>query len=103
MTNQNLVEAFERAGWTIREGLSGVIVGEAGRGRYAIRAAERLLGDETVFEMRDEELNMKAYARKVPTPERAATLLKEYGVPAEISDVTPGKVPMVPPEAEEAR
>ena len=36
---------------------------------------------------------MKAYARKVPTPERAA----------EISDVTPGKVPMVPPEAEEVR
>jgi hypothetical protein len=43
---------------------------------------------------------MKAYARKVPTPERAAALLREYGVPAEVSDVTPGKVPMVPPEAE---
>ena len=103
MTNQNPAEAFERAGWTIREGLSGEIVGEAGRGRYAIQAAERLLGNETVFEMRDEELNMKAYARKVPTPERATTLLREYGVPAEISDVTPGKVPMVPPEAEEVR
>ncbi len=103
MTNQNPAEAFERAGWSIREGLSGEIVGEVGRGRYAIRAAERLLGDETVFEMHDEELNMKAYARKVPTPERAATLLREYGVPAEISDVTPGKVPMVPPEAEESR
>ncbi len=103
MTNQKPAEAFERAGWTIREGLSGEIVGEAGRGRYAIQADKRLLGDETVFEMRDEELNMKAYARKVPTPERAATLLREYGVPAEISDVTPGKVPMVPPEAEEVR
>ncbi len=103
MTNQNPAEAFERVGWTIQEGLSGEIVGEAGRGRYVIRAAERLLGDETVFEMRDEELNMKAYVRKVPTPDRAATLLREYGVPAEISDVTPGKVPMVPPEAEEVR
>ena len=103
MTNQNPEEAFERAGWTIREGHPEEIVGEAGKGRYAIRAAERLLGDEAVFEMRDEELNMKAYARKVPTPERAATLLKEYGAPAEISDVTPGKVPMVPPGAEEAR
>ena len=103
MTNQNPATAFERVGWTIQEGLSGEIFGEAGRGRYAIRAAERLLGDETVFEMRDEELNMKAYVRKVPTPERAAKLLREYGVPAEISDVTPGKVPMVPPEAEEVR
>jgi hypothetical protein len=103
MINQNPAEVFERAGWTIREGLSEEIVGEAGSGRYAIRPAERLLGDETVFELRDEELNMKAYARKVPTPERAATLLREYGVPAEISDVTPGKVPMVPPEAEEVR
>ena len=101
MTNQNPAEAFEKAGWTIREGLSEEIVGEGGRGRYAIRPAERLLGDETVFEMSDEELNLKAYARKVPTPERAAELLREYGVPAEISDVTPGKVPMVPPEAEE--
>ncbi len=101
MPNQNPAEVFEAAGWTIREGHPEEIVGEAGRGRYAIRPAERLLGDETVFEMRDEELNMKAYARKVPTPERAATLLREYGVPAEISDVTPGKVPMVPPEAEE--
>jgi len=103
MTNQNPAEAFERAGWTIQEGLTGEILGKGGRGRYAIRPAERLLGDETVLEMRDEELNMKAYARKVPTPERAAKLLKEYGLPAAISDVTPGKVPMVPPEPEEIR
>ena len=46
---------------------------------------------------------MKAYARRVPTPERTAELLDRYGVPAGISDVTPGKVPMVPPEAEEDR
>ena len=103
MTDQEPAEVFERAGWTIREDPSGEILGEAGRGRYAIGADERLLGDETVFELLDEELNMKAFARKVPTPERAATLLREYGVPAEISDVTPGKVPMVPPEAEEDR
>jgi hypothetical protein len=103
MTNQNPAEVFERAGWTIREGHPEEIVGEAGRGRYAIRADEKLLGDETVFELLDEELKMKAYARKVPTPERAATLLREYGVPTEVSDVTPGKVSMVPPEAEEDR
>jgi hypothetical protein len=103
MTNQERVEVFEEAGWTIRESSTGEILGEAGRGKYAIRADEKLLGDETVFELLDEELNMKAYARKVPTPERAATLLREYGVPAEVSDVTPGKVPMVPPEAEEDR
>jgi hypothetical protein len=43
---------------------------------------------------------MKVYAREVPTPKRAEALLEEYGVPAEVSDVTPGKVPMVPPDAE---
>ena len=104
MTNEKPAEAFEKAGWTIREGGipgQGELVAEAGR--YAIRSDERLLGDETVFELRDKELNMKAFARKLPTPERAAELLKEYGVPAEISDATPGKVPMVPPEAEEDR
>ena len=99
MTNAEVKEAFERAGWAIREVSSGEFVGEAGR--YAIRTDEEILGDETVYELRDEELDMKTYARRVPTPERAAELLDRYGVPAGISDVTPGKVPMVPPEAEE--
>ena len=101
MPDAEVKEAFERAGWAIREESSGEFVGEAGR--YAIRTDEKLLGDETVFELRDEELDMKAYARRVPTPERAEELLNRYGVPAEISDVTPGKVPMVHPEAEEDR
>ena len=99
MTDAVVKEAFKKAGWTTREVSSGEIIGEAGR--YAIRTDEKVLGDETVFELRDEELDMKAYARRVPTPERAAELLDEYGVPAGISEVTPGKVPMVPPEAEE--
>ncbi len=99
MPDAEVKEAFERAGWRIREVSSEELVGEADR--YAIRADEEVLGDETVFELRDEELDMKAYARRVPTPERAAELLDRYGVPAGISEVTPGKVPMVPPEAEE--
>jgi hypothetical protein len=99
MTDAEVKETFKRAGWAIREVPSGEVVGEAGR--YAIRTDEEVLGDETVFELRDEELDMKAYAHHVPTPERAAELLDRYGVPAGMSDVTPGKVPMVPPEAEE--
>ncbi len=99
MSDAEMREAFESAGWAIREVSSEEFVGEAGR--YAIRVDEKVLGDETVFELRDEELDMKAYARRVPTPQRAAELLDEYGVPVGISEVTPGKVPMVPPEAEE--
>ena len=95
-------QSFEAAGWAIRErhplGEEGA-VGEAGR--YAIRTTEKILGTETVFELYDEELNMKVYARKVPSPGRAAELIEEYGAPAEISDVTPGKGPIVPPETEE--
>jgi hypothetical protein len=98
MSDAGVKEAFERAGWAIREVSSGEFVG--GAGRYAIRTDEEVVGDETVFELRDEQLDMKAYARRVPTPERAAELLDRYGVPAGISEVTPGKVPMVPPEAE---
>jgi hypothetical protein len=98
MSDAGVKQAFERAGWAIQEVSSGEVVGEAGK--YAIRTDEEVLGDETVFELRDEELDMKAYARRVPTPERAAELLDRYGVPVRISDVTPGKVPMVPPEAE---
>ena len=99
MTGAEAKETVERAGWAIRDVSPGEFVGEAGR--YAIRTDEKVLGDETVFELRDEELDMKAYARRVPTPQRAADLLERYGVPAGISEVTPGKVPMVPPEAEE--
>jgi hypothetical protein len=51
MTNQERAEVFEEAGWTIQESPSGEIFGEAGRGRYAIRADEKLLGDEIVFEL----------------------------------------------------
>jgi hypothetical protein len=97
-------QSFEAAGWAIREKhppWEEGAVGEAGR--YVIRTTEKLVGDETVYELQDEELNMKVYARKVPSPERAAELIEEYGAPAEISDVTPGKVPMVPPGTEEDR
>ncbi len=104
MTDRGATQIFEAAGWTIRgkhtPGEEGT-VGESGR--YAIRTTEKLLGTETVFELNDEELNMKVYARKVPSPGRAAELIEEYGAPAEISDVTPGKVPMVPPGTEEDR
>jgi hypothetical protein len=65
MTDAEVREAFERAGWAIREVSSGEFVGEAVR--YAIRPDEEVLGDETVYELRDEELEMKAYARRVPT------------------------------------
>ncbi len=99
MTDAEVRDAFKRTGWAIREVSSGEFVGEAGR--YTIRTDEEVLGDETVFELRDEELDMKAYAHRVPTPERTAELLDRYGVPAGMSEVTPGKVPMVPPEAEE--
>ncbi len=104
MTDREAAEAFEAAGWAIREehppGEAGTI---GAAGRYAIRTTEKILGTETVFELHDEELNMKVYARKVPSPGRAAELIEEYGAPAELSDVTPGKVPMVPPGAEEDR
>ncbi|MGI8912152.1 MAG: hypothetical protein ACR2JR_16620 [Rubrobacteraceae bacterium] len=100
MTGEGIAEVFERAGWEVQEeGDSAEVVG--GAGRYEIRPDEKVLGHETVFELSDEKLSMKAYARKVPTPERAAELLDHYGVPSGMSDATPGKVPMVPPGAEE--
>jgi hypothetical protein len=104
MTDREAAQSFEAAGWSIREKhppREEGIVGQAGR--YAIRTTEKLVGDETVYELHDEELEMKVYARNVPSPGRVAELIEEYGAPAEISDMTPGKVPMVPPEAEEDR
>jgi hypothetical protein len=94
-------QSFEAAGWAIREKHPSSPEGAVGEsGRYAIRTTEKLLGTQTVFELHDKELNMKVYAREVPSPRRAAELIEEYGAPAEISDMTPGKVPMVPPGTE---
>ena len=42
MTDAEVKEAFERAGWTIREVSSEELVGEADR--YAIRTDEEVLG-----------------------------------------------------------
>ena len=42
MTDAEVKEALERAGWAIREGSAGEVVGEVGR--YAIRADEEVLG-----------------------------------------------------------
>lgn len=101
MPRESAAEAFERAGWKVREeGDPAEVVAEAGR--YEIRPDEKVLGHETVFELTDKELSMKVYARKVPTPDRAAELLNRYGVPESMSEVTPGKVPMAPPGSEEA-
>ncbi len=98
---RGVAEAISEAGWAVRELPSGDVVGRSGR--LVIRPDEKLLGDETVFELLDEELNMKAYGRLIPTPELAAELIDEYGSPAEIADAAPGKVPMVPPHAEGSR
>lgn len=102
MTGEGVARIFEGAGREVRE--EGGSAEMAGAGRCEIRSDEKLLGYETVFELRDEELSMKAYTRKVPTPQRAAELLDRYKVSYGRSDATPDKVPMVPmvpPGAEE--
>jgi hypothetical protein len=96
MDDARAAKAFEEAGWATRD--EDTTIGEYGR--YAIRPDTRVIGDETVFELRDRELGMKVFARRVPPPERAAALLERYGAPEEISDLAPGKVPMAPPGAE---
>lgn len=102
MTGEEITGRFESAGWAVREesvsSREGVV---ADAGKYSIRSDEKLLGSETVFEILDKKADMKVYARKVPTPERAASLVNRYGGPTEFSTITPGKVPMVPPGAEE--
>jgi hypothetical protein len=100
MSGGSMARTFERTGWEVREGPS-FTGATAGEGRYTIRLDDKVLGHETVYELRDEELSVKAYARKIPSPERAAELLDRYGVPVSMSDATPGKVPMVPPGSEE--
>jgi len=101
---ETIRQAFEATGWEDigeeAERLEMAIRGEAGR--YTIAAHRSVLMlDDPVLELCDRDLARVAWVRKVPTPDRAAELLAEYGVPADEADTMDPATSPHPPTVSE--
>ena len=100
MTREEIIEAFEEAGWKVTKRDEASVVGDVGE--YSIVAHDEVVGtDDPVFEVRDrgkEERGRVVYVREVPFPARAEEFLDTFGAPPDKADWSK-KEPMVP-EAE---
>jgi hypothetical protein len=92
--------AIEEKGWA-PDRIGGVEVPGTGR-RGRLRIGPHPLLPERGFVIHDRELTTVAWVRKVPTPARAAKLLREHGVPWEEELISHSLSP-VPEEEEEGR
>lgn len=102
---ESLTLSLEEKGWFVLGPARYALTGSAEEGddfRYhlivydpVIEAVEE--GESPVYELYDEAHGVVAYAREVPTPERAAGLLRRYGVPVEKGNRIRDKLPE-PPE-----
>jgi hypothetical protein len=83
MTREEIEQAIEAAGWRIDEGFSSHLL--VGNDTTLSILAHRWVWetDDPVFELSDEQTDLTYWVREIPTPERAAELIKEHGRPAD--------------------
>ncbi len=102
---EGICDAFERRGWDVFWSVGYSVTGSDRLERddftYHIIAYRPVIeavsrGGEPVFELFDEEREIVAYSRNVPTSSRAAELLERYGVPVEEGDVIRAQLPRAP-------
>ncbi len=102
---ERVSDSFQRKGWYAFWSVGYSVTGSERVGgddfRYYIIAYKPVIeavgrGEQPVFELFDEERGTVAYARKVPTPSKAAELLERYGIPVEEGDEVQAQLPRVP-------
>ena len=83
MRREEIEQAIQEAGWSIDEGFSGYLL--VGNNHTVSILAHRWVWgtDDPVFEISDEHTYLTYWVREIPTPDRAAKLIKEHGGPAE--------------------
>lgn len=100
-------DSFHKKGWDVFWSLGYSVTGSDTVGRddfsYHIIVYKPVIeafwsGSGRVFELYDEERGVVAYVREVPTPEQAALLLEQYGIPTEKADSIRASLPDVPDE-----
>jgi hypothetical protein len=80
VTRKEIEQGFIEAGWEVTGSSDRVLVGVSG-GR-SIRAPQQAWGtNDPAFEIRN--VDSAFWVRTIPTPQRAAELLEEYGGPLE--------------------
>lgn len=89
---ERISDSFERQGWDAFWSVGYSVTGSDRVKRddysyhiivYKPMIEAILRGEQPVFGLFDEEREVVAYIRKVPTPSKAAELLKRYGIPVE--------------------
>ncbi len=83
MTREEIEQAIEGAGWRIDDGFSAYLL--VGNNHHLSILAHRWVwgNDNPVFEISDEQTGLTYWVQQIPTPRRAAELIKEHGGPAE--------------------
>ena len=91
MTREEIEQAIEAAGWRIDEGFSSHLL--VGNDSTLSILAHRWVWatDDPVFELSDEQTDLTYWVREIPTPKRAAELIKEHGRPADEEQGNPYK------------
>ena len=85
VNKQAIEQSFTRAGWELDDSFSQyLIIGSKSDSlsilAYAQEAREP---EDPVFELVDHERNLTYGVQQIPSPQRAAQLLQEYGQPPE--------------------
>jgi hypothetical protein len=86
MNKEEIEQAFAGAGWQLDGSFAERLLVGHDDDRLSILAHSWVWGtDEPIFELCDHEgeEDITYWVREVPTPERAAELLREYGGPVE--------------------
>lgn len=84
MTKEDIEQRFATAGWDIDDGFSGyLVIGCSADATSILSHKESYDGDDPIFELLDHVRDVTYWVKEIPSPQRAKTLLKEYGKPPE--------------------
>ena len=84
MYRDEIKQSFTNAGWELDGGFEDHLLIGFGGNEVSILAHKDAWGrEDSVFEILDHERMFTYWVREIPTPQRAAELLMEYGRPAE--------------------
>ena len=91
MDTEAIEQSFARAGWKLDDSFSEyLIIGYYnGDGLSILAYPEVGETEDPVFELIDHERNLTYGVQEIPTPQRAAQLLQEHGLPPEESGDDP--------------
>ncbi|MDP8953261.1 MAG: hypothetical protein M3N18_13705 [Actinomycetota bacterium] len=84
MTKEELEQRFAAAGWDLDGSFAEhLVIGYNGDGMSLLAHKEAWDAADALFEILDHDEMVSYWVREVPTPDKAALLLREHGRPSE--------------------